>query len=292
MRELVHIGLIGLGPWGANALRTLHPMPDVEITWTAGQNWKSKLERFPPAPGLRGVVIAVPAPAQPEIAIALLDASVPVFLEKPLALSAYAARRIQDKALTMGDLPVLVDHIGLFTPEYEALRSELTGRKIERLETFAGNFGPFRDWGEHATLWDYGSHEAAFAIDLLGVPDSVSSVYTNSTSNGTNYVANLEWNHDAWATLSFGNAYPQKTRTLIVHADDIRWKLDGTIGNGARITRDGVPVDVGPPVPPLEKALSVWIAAVRGEPRDIRVGCSMGVDVTELLERMILRMPQ
>lgn len=259
---MTRIAVIGTGVWGQNILKTLHTFPGVEIAWTAGRDWRTKLDRAVKSSiPTDGVAIAVPAPAQALIARTCLDASMAVFLEKPMALTLADARLIRDRAFVMGDLPVLVDHVGLFAAGYETFRTELIGRGITRLETLSGNRGPFRNWGPHSALWDWGSHEAAFALDLIGTPD----VITAKEKDGV-YSVNLCF-RDASAKLVFGNGFTERRRALLAVADGLQIILDSN----------------APGMPPLTKALSVWLDAVEGEPRDERVGCGLGIKVVELL---------
>lgn len=292
MSEKLRIGIIGIGRWGSNILRTLHAEPDVEIAWTAGtRDWQAKLEKLPhSAQHTDGVTIAVPAPFATTIARMALDYGAPIFLEKPMALDPADARLIRNRAAVMGDLPVLVDHIGLFLAEYEALQAELIGKQISYVETFAGGPGPIRTWGtEHDALWDYGPHEAAFALDLLGVPDSVNGTRAK-TPDGDDYHVRLNYASradNAYANLEFGNCWPTKRRLVYAHAEGTQWKLDALAPFGERLRRNGDPVAVnGAHVPPLTRALRVWLAAVRGDRSDPRLGSALGVKVTELLWRL------
>lgn len=293
MSEKLRIAVIGVGRWGGNVLKTLAVEPDIEIAWTAGsKDWQKKIDKTTGA-ALRtdGVVIAVPANAQPSIARHALDHGLPIFIEKPMALDPADARLIRNRAAMMGDLPVVVDHVHLFAAEYEALRAELTGRGISYIESFAGNLGPVREWGtDYAALWDYGPHEAAFALDLIGVPDAVTGTRARS-QYGDDHVVRLTFGNPqiggAWATLSFGNSWTAKRRTLYVHSEGDLWKIDALAQFGERLSKNGQPIAVTDShVPPLTRALRVWIAAVRGDRRDDRIGCDFGVKVTELLFRV------
>jgi hypothetical protein len=73
---------------------------------------------------LDAVVIAAPAAAHAEIALAALEAGLHVFVEKPMCLTLAAADEIIDAAKRTGKV-VQVGYMNRFDPAYERMRDEL-----------------------------------------------------------------------------------------------------------------------------------------------------------------------
>ena len=160
----LRLGLIGTGTWGRNYLRTVAGIPETLLARTAGRaDWRELVR----AHDVDALIVAVPPAAQPEIALAGIAAGKPLLLEKPLALSVEDARRIADAAAARGVL-VMVDHVHLFHPAFEALkRAAAEHGPVRAIEASAG--GPGARPGV-AALWDWGPHDVAMCIDLLGAP--------------------------------------------------------------------------------------------------------------------------
>ncbi len=176
------LALIGAGRWGRNYIRTIDEMPDAEIAVLCSSN--PDIGRFAPEGAttttnwrraltitdVDGVIIATPPAAHAETACAAIEMGLPVMVEKPLTLDLAQAERIKRRAEAL-KVPVLVDHTLLFHPAYKTLKS--LGRKIgpiRRIRACGGNWGLFRD--DTPPLWDYGAHDVAMSIDLIGEPAS------------------------------------------------------------------------------------------------------------------------
>jgi predicted dehydrogenase len=164
----LRLGLVGAGPWGRNYIRTIEGMSEVRLARVAGRaDWRDLVR----ASDIDGVIVAVPPAAQPEIALAAIEAGRPLLLEKPLALSVDAAQRLGAAAAARGVF-VMVDHIHLFHPAYEGLKRAAAERgPVLGVEATAG--GPGQRAGV-PVLWDWGPHDVAMCIDLMGaIPQGV-----------------------------------------------------------------------------------------------------------------------
>src|SRR5690348_5392520 len=117
-------------------------------------------------PGLAAVVVASPPALHAEMTAEAVSLGLPVFVEKPLTCDAREAERLFDAVSARGGY-VLVDHVHLFSPAYQALKARLPHiGPITRVHAEAGAWGPFRP--DTPVLWDWGPHDAAFCVDLLG----------------------------------------------------------------------------------------------------------------------------
>ncbi|MDO8681360.1 MAG: Gfo/Idh/MocA family oxidoreductase [Acidobacteriota bacterium] len=265
---MTRVGQIGLGAWGSRVLKTLATMPDVQIVWTASRgDWAHKLQQN--AEKTDAVVICVPPDAQPVIAITVLEMGLSCFLEKPLALNIIEARRIHEAAAMRG-LPVVVDHVWLFHPLFEWLKQELKEKQIITIECNSGDAGPVRGWpGEHAALWDWAGHDIAMVLDLNGpILDLQRAVLDKGI-----YHLNFHGQHAPHVEIGTGNQRTAKMRHVTVRTTTGAWTFDGTTALGVN------------DAPPLTKALTVWLQAVRGEAYDERVGTTLGLKVVQILEQ-------
>jgi predicted dehydrogenase len=124
------------------------------------------------APDLDALVIAAPPAVHAEIALAAIDAGRPVLVEKPLTLDVASAERIVARAAERGVL-VMVDHVHLFHAAYRALKRSVAAQGgVREIRAEAGDRGPHRP--DVSVLWDWGSHDVAMCIDLLGIePEAV-----------------------------------------------------------------------------------------------------------------------
>jgi predicted dehydrogenase len=164
----LRLGVVGTGPWGRNYARTIAGMSEVTLARVAGRaDWHDLVR----AGDVDAMVVAVPPAAQPEIALAAIEAGRPLLLEKPLALSTEAAERIAAAAAAHSVL-VMVDHVHLFHPAWEELKRAAAQRgPVRSIEAAAGGPGPYR--AGVSTLWDWGPHDVAMCLDLLGAPQAV-----------------------------------------------------------------------------------------------------------------------
>ena len=164
----LRLGVVGTGAWGRNYVRTIASMGEATLARVAGRaDWRELVR----ASDVDALIVAVPPAAQPEIALAAIEAGRPLLLEKPLALSVEAAEQIVAAAAAHSVL-VMVDHVHLFHPAWEVLKRAAAQRgPLRSIEAEAGNLGPYR--AGVSTLWDWGPHDVAMCIDLLGVPQEV-----------------------------------------------------------------------------------------------------------------------
>jgi predicted dehydrogenase/nucleoside-diphosphate-sugar epimerase len=115
-------------------------------------------------------------------ATAMVNAGKSVFLEKPMGLDSVECVALCDLATARG-VSIGVNHNFLFAPHYETLRKRVKQGELGRIDHLAVNwhyglpilqFGPFDNWmlGAPANLmFELGAHMAAFAIDLIGLPE-------------------------------------------------------------------------------------------------------------------------
>lgn len=172
------IGIVGRGRWGQTLERVFKEDPRVERVVVRGRSWEDLLDSR-----LSGVVVACQAAHHVEVARPFLEAGIPLFIEKPLALNRADAESLAEMAALRPSVPILVDHLMLFSELYartreRALDSLGRGGTTERLAiVWTGD----KKREDVSPLWDYGSHAVALSLDLLG--PGISFAWTGSTSS-------------------------------------------------------------------------------------------------------------
>lgn len=232
----IGLGLVGAGRWGARYLQTLADIEGIVLRVVASRNpatrkmlprtcevvgdWRSALA----CEGLDGLIIASPPATHFEIASAGCSAGIAVLIEKPVTLDSAQARQLSKLA---GDrnVPVLVGHTHLFASAYETLKARAPGLgRPWRIRSVGANHGPFRD--DVDALWDYGPHDVAMCLDLVGqdpvgIRARSAATAHNSEAGGILVDARLEFADGSVADLTFGNLLAAKQRLF---------RVDGTRG--------------------------------------------------------------
>ncbi len=129
------------------------------------------------APEVEAVIVATPPATHAGIALAAIAAGKAVLVEKPLTLDLAEAEGIAAAARAAGVM-VWVEHTQLFNPAWSALKAALPAiGPIRAIRSQAGNHGPYRKGGV-PMLWDWGAHDVAMVLDLMGGdPDRISTVW-------------------------------------------------------------------------------------------------------------------
>ncbi len=283
MSDGVRLGLIGAGRWGRIFIRTIGAAPGVELAAVASSNPETRA-LLPPgtalvsdwrtllaAGGLDGVIVATPPASHAEITIAALAAGLPVLVEKPLTMDPAEAEAIR-AAAERARLTVMVDHVHLFSPAWRQLKRLAAGLgPVLAIEGQAGNPGPRSS--DTPILWDWGPHDAAMCLDLLGgAPDSATAASAADT-------VRLRLSFGAvTAEITLGTL-PTKTRRFAVTCQGGRLAYDDQAA--ARLTLDGRPVPLDAD-PPLTVAVGEFAAAVAGKRFDT-ASLDLGVAVVRLL---------
>lgn len=152
-KQTLRAGLVGLGAMGRNHARVLSSLDGVELVGVMdpagdptgaahGAPVVATLSELL-ALGLDYAVVACPTVLHEEIGLALAANGVCALIEKPLAHSAAAARRLVD-AFDGAGLTAGVGHIERFNPALQSLRSRLEAGELgEMFQVVTRRQGPF-----------------------------------------------------------------------------------------------------------------------------------------------------
>lgn len=293
----VSIGLIGLGPWGRNYLRTLQEAPGVRL-YAATSRDADHASLVPPPTRwyadwhdlliddrVQGVVIATPPPTHAEIAVAAIACGRPILVEKPLTSNVPGAHLIRLAAQAAGAI-AHVDHIDVINPAWRAMRREIP--KVGTPQDFRGFWhapGPYRP--DTSGRWDWGPHAFAACLDVAHDVPRLTGCHRLPATQGELIEARLAWASGASATLVFGNGAETKQRRAIYRGSAGRLDFDAT--GIPRASRDGRALVFCSALRPLQAAVVRFAAAIRcGAPdhRDI----DRAVGVVELLAEVDARL--
>lgn len=125
--------------------------------------------------GVRGVIVATPAPTHHAVAMAALRAGKDVLVEKPLALSSAEARELCLEAERLGRI-LMVGHLLLYHPAVQMLRDMVkSGELGEVLYVYCQrlNLGVVRS--DENVWWSLAPHDLSLANYLLDAEPSRSA---------------------------------------------------------------------------------------------------------------------
>ena len=176
------MGLVGLGYWGPNLMRSLGRIPRVNLRYAcdpdpnrwekiaglyAGTRFTQSFEELLADDGLDAVAIATPVPVHASLARQALQAGKDVFVEKPLALSPNEAEQLVALAEET-DRVLMVGHLLEYHPAVARLKEMVdSGELGEIFYLYAHrlNLGIVRR--EENALWSLGPHDLSVVMLLL-----------------------------------------------------------------------------------------------------------------------------
>lgn len=189
----IRFGVFGTGYWASTVhAAAIDAEPGFELAGVWGRDpakAAALAERYGVRPyaevdaliaDVDAVAVALPPDVQAPIAARAARAGRHLLLDKPLALSAAAAREVTD-AVTAGGVASLVFFTNRFLPlgaawVAEQAGREWTGGRAEVLGSIFVEGGPFANspWRrEKGGLWDVGPHALSVLLPLLGPVDEV-----------------------------------------------------------------------------------------------------------------------
>lgn len=155
MADPVRVAVIGVGAMGANHVRVLRELPNVELVATADADERRLQDAAPSERTYRdyrrllaeekldAVSVAVPTRLHEEIAIAVIERGLSLLVEKPLAADLDECRRLKQTAQEAG-VALMVGQVERFNPAVRELKRRLAAGEAGRvLQVRAQRVGPF-----------------------------------------------------------------------------------------------------------------------------------------------------
>ena len=224
------ICVIGGGAWGKNHIRTLQELGALAaVVETNPQRLAYLTEKYPccgfsslePAIAERfdGYVVAAPAELHYDIGYKILDAGLPVIIEKPLTLSSAEAFKLVELAKEK-DVSFMVAHILLFHPAIRKIKELVDSGEIGQLYYLYSTrikFGVVRT--EENVFWSFAPHDIAILDYLVGSPAERIQVAKGNflQDNICDYaLAQMEYPNNIKAHIFTSWLHPFKEQRLVV----------------------------------------------------------------------------
>ncbi len=180
---MVRVGIVGLGYWGPNLVRTFTTLPDSRVTGLSDLNADRLCQVSRQAPDalattrsddildsqtIDAAVIAAPTRAHYALAKKALLHGLHTFVEKPLAASVEECEELIELADRQG-VVLFVGHVFLFTPAVAKLKELILRGDLGRVSYISSsrlNLGPVRR--DVNALWDLAPHDISIILELMG----------------------------------------------------------------------------------------------------------------------------
>lgn len=168
-KSIMNVGVIGLGWMGKLHLRVYSELPSVNVVGVMDSEQKAldevkerfgvptfnDLDQLLDQP-LDAVSVCVPTVYHLPVGLKVMEAGIPLLIEKPLAASAAEGRQLLDKAREK-NLPLMVGHIERFNPAVRRVKELVEDNgvisiQIERVGPYPPRIqdvGVMRDLGSH-----------------------------------------------------------------------------------------------------------------------------------------------
>jgi predicted dehydrogenase len=281
VKKPVKLGLVGVGAWGKNYLKTIAKMDGISISAVLRSS-STPVSEFPDIYVAKdlddlfslcdGIIIATPPSSHEHLVIRSLEARKPVLVEKPVSLSFISTKRMFDCADKYG-ISLLVGYIHLFSSAFRVLREWTSEWSPKFINSFAGGFGPFRDY---SPLFDWGPHDISMALSLFSrAPDKIEINEVRSES-GSMYELLLSFN-PSFASLRFGNGLKEKQRNFSVFHGEDKATYDGAFYFKGR----AVPTSL---VSPLEELVTVFSNYIVTGKTDWRFDPFLSLETSRILD--------
>lgn len=296
----IRLGLIGVGKWGQNYIKTIEKMSNVELVAVCRKtdcrpdfiptncSFHTDFNDFQYLK-LDGIIVSSNNP--PNLIIECLKFGIPVLGEKP-ALINYD--QIVDFVRHSENKKLLINYIHLFNSSFETLKEIVEYKKIIRI--CSSGFGPSKTRDEFSPLWDYGPHDLSMILTLMKKePSEVFISSRHKSREGQTYRINL--NFDGVKTKSIvGNGTLVKSRYLSVEYED-EGKIREIVYDDLaeyKLTLDRKPVDIAPYFTfsngtiidfnksPLQNAIEEFVAMIQARKIDTFYA-DLTVKITKIL---------
>ena len=300
LRSPLNLALIGCGRWGRIIVRTIPRItgarlshvvsnnPETATIVPAGCTVSGDWSHVIAADDVDAVLIATPPDTHAAIMLAAIDQGKPFFVEKPMAMNAAEALDVQSRAEAAGVFG-MVDHIHLFSPAFRQLCAmSVRLGPITSIEAMAGKNAPDVTT---PVIWDWGPHDVAMCLHLLGrQPSEVSAMTDNVPTPGSGSLVKLRLDFAApeiSANLAFSNNLDAHLRRFrVAHRDGTLTYEDA--GNPALLFSPNEANAAARKIEcdrtlPLDIALTDFCTAVRQGSQDNR-SLSIGVETIKILE--------
>ncbi len=237
MKGHVNLGIIGVGRWGTNYLRTFNELKNCSVKWICSSKEstiKEALQKINSNSRLKtttnykdilkdknidAVAIATPGSTHYKLTKEALESGKHVLVEKPLAFTSEDVKNLI-KLSEKNKKTMMVGHLHLYNPGIRKLKEDIQKGlfgKINYINLDHFGNGPIRT--DMGALWDFFPHSVSILLYLLEKsPKTVSAIGASYLNKGIEDVAAMEMkfpgNILALSTASW--LYPLKKMDIVV----------------------------------------------------------------------------
>ncbi len=315
LSDKLRVAVVGAGQMGRHHARVIaestfgelvavvDPRPEAEeVAQLRNALWLPSTEALLQQVKPDFAVVAVPTAQHVELAGPLLDAGIPVLVEKPLAATVAEARQLIDIAESRGVL-LAVGHVERFNPAVRVLRDKLRAQELGRVfQVHARRLSPFPvRVGDTGVALDLATHELDIMCELAGSPTRISAEHDRRAhrTHEDLLAATLRFDSGIIGLLEVNWLTPTKVRQLTVTGERGMYVIDYlnqhlTLYENAHESESWSTLDIFdgvtegnviryaiPRVEPLQAELEAFAQAVRGEDVEI-VSAEDGLRALEL----------
>jgi predicted dehydrogenase len=298
----LEIGLVGVGPWGANILRDLRAL-GVSVHCCARSDGSSERARVGGATSVvedprdlpetcAGFVVATRTISHIDSVLAVLPRERPIFCEKPLSNDLTAARALPEAARRL----VFIMHKWRYHPgiiELARIAASGADGPVEGLRLLRLGWG--NSHTDVSSLWILAPHDLSIAHAILGeTPEPVAAMRDVLAPGADGVVAMLKARSGATVTIEASSGHPSNLRRITMRCRDATYELDSADYAliQRRDHRDGAAtsVRVGAEMPLLEE-LRAFVGHLQGgRPPHTALGEELAmIEAITAIERMAAR---
>lgn len=231
--ERLRVGLAGAGSMGANHARVVLAAgmdlvvfdPDVARAEDLVTHREHVASHVTDLVGCDAVIVASPTETHERVALPLLEAGVPLLVEKPLATTTAAAERLIETSRRCGT-PLMCGFVERFNPAIATARVVLNGQPIHLLTV---RHSPPTPHVATSVVFDLLIHDIDLALSFMG--QDVHALHAGRWTppeSGVAEVADCTMTMSSGhvATLSASRAGQRKVRTLSLATEEVLVEVD------------------------------------------------------------------
>tara|TARA_R110000787_G_scaffold63679_13_gene144346 strand:- start:9220 stop:10149 length:930 start_codon:yes stop_codon:yes gene_type:complete len=271
----LRIGVIGAGRWGRNVIRTIQSLPGTQLDAVVSNNPNTAelvgdncrvhqdVQSLLNGEKLDGIAICTPPATHFDIAHDILDAGIPIFIEKPLTFDPTQADTLVRLAAAVGTWG-MVDHIHLFSGAFQKLLTALPDiGEVTAIKSIAGNAGPVR--ADADVLWDWGPHDVAMMLSILNEPVRADSETKSLPGGAAEVTLRIMFPGDIHATAVLSNGRENRIREFSVEGTKgtLRYIDGGPERRCVLETREKSKTLLVEAAKPLTTALGSFVACIQ-----------------------------
>lgn len=173
------IAVVGCGYWGKNLVRVFSELkalvavsdPDQDLATRYASEYCAENMSFDEIindPSIDGVALAVPAPLHSPMAVAAMNKSKNVFVEKPIAMNENEAKLMLDAA-SKNKVQLMVGHLLQYHPIFMELKKFKESGILGNIQYIYSNrlsLGKVRS--EEDVIWSFAPHDISMILSITG----------------------------------------------------------------------------------------------------------------------------